>query len=195
MSYMTGLMAGASLGQQLHKFLTARAANEPAENQAIKTPRLLFQIVHASAGRKRLRSSLLVGNQPLAAMLLEALKKSSIIQMVQINQQTGSLLLIYAPDKEAAVSALILHLKEHVFSRRPAPEPALAESGQQIQDTFGRINQWIRRKTCNLFDLQSLASLLFILRGVRKILRYGQMPSGPQMLWWAFSLLRGWRTA
>lgn len=195
MSYMTGLMAGASLGQQLHKFLTARAANEPAENQAIKTPRLLFQIVHASAGRKRLRSSLLVGNQPLAAMLLEALKKSSSVQMVQINQQTGSLLLIYAPDKEAAVSALILHLKEHVFSRRPAPEPALAESGQQIQDTFGRINQWIRRKTCNLFDLQSLASLLFILRGVRKILRYGQMPSGPQMLWWAFSLLRGWRTA
>lgn len=195
MSYMTGLMAGASLGQQLHKFLTARAANEPAENQAIKTPRLLFQIVHASAGRKRLRSSLLVGNQPLAAMLLEALKKSSIIQMVQINQQTGSLLLIYAPGKEVAVSALILHLKEHVFSRCPAPEPALAESGQQLQDTFGRINQWIRRKTCNLFDLQSLASLLFILRGVRKILRYGQMPSGPQMLWWAFSLLRGWRTA
>ena len=195
MSYMTGLMAGASLGQQLHKFLTARAANEPAENQAIKTPHLLFQIVHASAGRKRLRSSLLVGNQPLAAMLLEALKKSSSVQMVQINQQTGSLLLIYAPGKEAAVSALILHLKEHIFSRRPAPEPALAESGQQIQDTFGRINQWIRRKTCNLFDLQSLASLLFILRGVRKILRYGQMPSGPQMLWWAFSLLRGWRTA
>ena len=42
--------------------------------------------------------------------------------------------------------------------------------------------------------MSSLASLLFLLRGLRKMLLTGQYPSGSQMLWWAVTLMRGWRT-
>ena len=196
MSYMTGLMAGASLGQQIHKFLTTETAAVSVAKPN-KSSIAAFEIVHASAGRKRVRSSFLLGNNPLAAMLSAVLKKSSLFQQVDINSETGSLLLLYNPVNELQTEALLHHLQERVFAVqiRLPQEPAMAESGQEIYSIFARINQGIRRKTCNLFDLQSLASLLFILRGIRKILRYGQMPSGPQMLWWAFSLLRGWKTA
>lgn len=42
-----------------------------------------------------------------------------------------------------------------------------------------------------VFDLRTVAALLLTLRGLRKVVFMGQRPSGPQMLWWALSLLRG----
>ncbi|WP_416184116.1 hypothetical protein [Megasphaera sp.] len=39
--------------------------------------------------------------------------------------------------------------------------------------------------------MRTVAALLLTLRGLRKVVFMGQRPSGPQMLWWALSLLRG----
>ncbi|WP_425358120.1 hypothetical protein [Anaeroglobus geminatus] len=34
-------------------------------------------------------------------------------------------------------------------------------------------------------------SFILIVRGIRRMVTLGEMPSGPQMLWWAVAILRG----
>ena len=69
----------------------------------------------------------------------------------------------------------------------------LAELGASIRRTAGAANVWLREKTRGWLDFPSVFALGFIVRGLRKILLYEQRPSGPQMLWWAFSILKGWK--
>lgn len=55
------------------------------------------------------------------------------------------------------------------------------------------LNSQVRRLTGNSFDISALISLFFLIRGIRKMLVYGQRPSGPSMIWWALHLMKGWR--
>ena len=81
-------------------------------------------------------------------------------------------------------------------------EVALKELDRTFGDVYGNLqvapgrefSAWINRHTAGWFDMSSLVSLLFALRGIRKVLMTYSSPSGAQMLWWALSLMRGWRT-
>ncbi|MCI6085918.1 HMA2 domain-containing protein [Selenomonas sp.] len=53
---------------------------------------------------------------------------------------------------------------------------------------------WIRTASHGWLDISSAVFLIFLLRGLRKMILMKQYPSGSQMLWWAVSLMRGWRT-
>ena len=74
-------------------------------------------------------------------------------------------------------------------------EEGLAATCTSIKRSVAKINAYVKMITANWFDLRSIASIAFIIRGLRKVFAYGQRPSGPQMLWWALSLLRGGRFA
>ena len=86
----------------------------------------------------------------------------------------------------------------------PAPAPSIS-AGQEmdtppavrlsIRRTMEALNHQVRKLTMNWLDLSSVASLLFLVRGFRKIFAYAQWPTGSQMLWWAVSLMRGWKMA
>ena len=52
-------------------------------------------------------------------------------------------------------------------------------------------NQGVSDSTGHLLDLKALVSLMFIIRGLRRIITMNERASGPQLLWWAYSLLRG----
>ena len=65
---------------------------------------------------------------------------------------------------------------------------------RSIRGSVRDLSAWIRDHTCGWFDVSSLAALLFLLRGMRKVIIDRTSPSGTQMLWWGISLLRGWRT-
>ena len=88
---------------------------------------------------------------------------------------------VLSPLDEAGVSALV--------------EEGLAAVGQNLRRMTGELNQRLKTATRGWLDLPSLFSFLFLIRGVQKMLLLKQLPSGPQLLWWAFSLLRGWRIA
>ena len=60
-----------------------------------------------------------------------------------------------------------------------------------VHDTGAFFSSIIRKESSRFFDLRTVAALLLTLRGLRKVVFMGQRPSGPQMLWWALSLLRG----
>ena len=118
---------------------------------------------------------------------------------VEINPVTGSLLLFYH-GTEAALDRL---MEEAAWSFAPpsaaslrfSGEEGLAAVGQNLRRMTGELNQRLKTATRGWLDLPSLFSFLFLIRGVQKMLLLKQLPSGPQLLWWAFSLLRGWRIA
>lgn len=200
MSYMSGMMLGLAFGQSVRRFLTGGAAKP-------ETP--AFTLVRAIPGRRRYYAKALVGNDALAQAVEKALSKLDCIDEVKANPVSGSLLLIYHGD-EARIDAVAGRLENRVFSVPPeaakpsigdAPTPfeeaadGLAAFGKHIHGTFSAINRHMKLATGGWFDLPSLLSLLFTVRGLQKILVTKQLPTGPQLLWWAFSILRGWRFA
>lgn len=202
MSYMSGMMMGLAFGQSVRRLLTGGRARGEAP---------AFALARAIPGRRRYYAKALVGNEALAQAVETSLAKLDGIDEVKANPATGSLLLIYHGD-EAQIDAMAARLETRVFaaSAQPAgtelgvPDDAachegaserLASFGQSIRGTFNALNHQLKFITKGWLDLPSLLSLVFTVRGLQKILVTKQLPSGPQLIWWAFSLLRGWRIA
>ena len=200
MSYMSGMMLGLAFGQSVRRFFKGGAAKP-------ETP--AFALARSSPGRRRYYAKALIGNDALAQAVEKALSKLDCIDEVKASPVSGSLLLIYHGD-EAQIDAIAGRLANRVFSVSPeaaksnvgdAPTPfeeaadGLAVFGKHIHGTFSAINRHMKLATGGWFDLPSLLSLIFTVRGLQKILVTKQLPTGPQLLWWAFSILRGWRFA
>ena len=171
-----------------------------------------FALKSAVPGRRRYYASALQGNAELADFLEKNLGRIAWIDSVKATSVTGSLLVTYTGE-EAAMDRLMADIGERVFGMTAAnagfnlPQAALssvlpaakavqqplAEVGASIRRMVGAANVWLREKTCGWLDFPSVFALGFIVRGLRKILLYDQRPSGPQMLWWAFSILKGWK--
>ena len=178
---------------------------------AVSTPTMpAFALKSAVPGRRRYYAAALQGNEELAKLLEKNLGRIAFIDSVKASSVTGSLLVCYTGDEEA-VDSLMADLGKRVFGVKSAklgfnlPQglsallPAagltqpLAELGASIRRTAGAANVWLHEKTHGWLDFPSVFALGFIVRGLRKILLYEQRPSGPQMLWWAFSILKGWK--
>ncbi len=52
------------------------------------------------------------------------------------------------------------------------------------------ISRVISSRTGGSLDLNSLLGLLLAGRGLYKIVKHGQLPSGPQLLWWGYNLFK-----
>ena len=168
-----------------------------------------FALKSAVPGRRRYYAAALQGNEELAKLLEKNLGRIAFIDSVKASSVTGSLLVCYTGDEEA-VDRLMADLGKRVFGAADhagfnLPQglsellPAagltqpLAELGASIRRAAGAANAWLHEKTRGWLDFPSVFALGFIVRGLRKILLYEQRPSGPQMLWWAFSILKGWK--
>lgn len=181
----------------------------PAAPAAAALP--AFSLKSAALGRRRYYIAALQDNAELAKLLEKNLSRIAWIDSVKATSLTGSLLISYT-GSEAEMDRLMAEIGRRVFGVQPAavgfplpqaaPSPALpaagapqplAELGASIRRTVGTANAWLRSKTFGWLDFPSIVALGFIARGLRKILLYNQRPSGPQMLWWAFSLLKGWK--
>ena len=203
MSSMFGQGAGRGRGKGM--------AQDASDSQAVSAPAMpAFALKSAVPGRRRYYAAALQGNEELAKLLEKNLGRIAFIDSVKASSVTGSLLVCYTGDEEA-VDSLMADLGKRVFGVKSAklgfnlPQglsallPAagtvqpLAELGASIRRTAGAANAWLREKTRGWLDFPSVFALGFIVRGLRKILLYEQRPSGPQMLWWAFSILKGWK--
>ena len=186
-------------------------AQDASDSQAVSAPAMpAFALKSAVPGRRRYYAAALQGNEELAKLLEKNLGRIAFVDSVKASSVTGSLLVCYTGDEEA-VDSLMAALGKRVFGVKSAklgfnlPQglsallPAagavqpIAELGASIRRTAGAANAWLREKTRGWLDFPSVFALGFIVRGLRKILLYEQRPSGPQMLWWAFSILKGWK--
>ena len=206
MSYVSGFMLGASIGKAIHSMLTQRSSMESvarqqtvpmAQAQSVPT----FARVAATKGRRRYRAAGLVGNHQLAKLLQEKLITVPTIQSVRFNVLTGSILI-------TSTSEQVLDELEEFFRTRLFPDTGeqIAQGIQAVKkvekevesvysdkmfETADVISNFISQRTNHLLDLRSLISLIFVIQGIYKTVMMNQRPSGPQMLWWAATLLRG----
>ncbi len=199
MSYASGLMLGAAFGRQIHDYFSFKKqrAMQPAapKNQIRNLP--FFAKVFQIDGRRRYRSALLLGNERLARLLLERMGHLRHVEKVEVNIYTGSVLIFFHPCNAAHAASIENHLRRLILGSSAIPgdisRDMLVGGTAKLYEMANYLNNYIREKSNNYLDLNILVSILFIMRGVRKILLYGERISGPQLLWWAFSLLRGWR--
>ena len=217
MSYVSGFMMGAAIGKSIRQMVAGggapqmRGAAMPLRKvkrtvAAAVCPAPSFKLVSSLPGRRRYRVSKL--SPELAKLLEEQLVKLSYVQRVQANPVSGSILLVFDEAYEADVEQLAQWLERKFFGgvagkisrgfdKMAAMASSEAHAGsitRSIRNTARAFSQWIKDHTCGWFDMSSLASLLFLLRGLRKMMLTKQYPSGSQMLWWAVTLMRGWRT-
>lgn len=212
MSYVSGFMMGAAIGKSIRQmFESSEAAAIKAKGRAAAVkPVESLVLVAKTAGRRRYRA---VMSPALAKLLEEKLNKLNFLLSVKINAVSGSLLFTYDTADEVKMDALAAWLKNHVFTLKASTGknvndtvinnelepnmPAEAHAGsitRSIRNMARSFSAWIKDHTCGWFDISSIASLMFLFRGLRKMILTKQYPSGAQMLWWALSLMRGWRT-
>ena len=213
MSGLFGMMPtgmGSMFGQGAGRGRGMGMAQDASGSAAVSAPAMpAFALKSAVPGRRRYYAAALQGNEELAKLLEKNLGRIAFIDSVKASSVTGSLLVCYTGD-EGAVDRLMADLGKRVFGATEhagfnLPQglsdllPAagvtqpLAELGASIRRTAGAANVWLHEKTHGWLDFPSVFALGFIVRGLRKILLYEQRPSGPQMLWWAFSILKGWK--
>ena len=201
---------GSMFGQGAARGRGMGMAQDASGSLAVSAPAMpAFALKSAVPGRRRYYAAALQGNEELAKLLEKNLGRIAFIDSVKASSVTGSLLVCYTGD-EGAVDRLMADLGKRVFGATEhagfnLPQglsdllPAagvtqpLAELGASIRRTAGAANVWLHEKTHGWLDFPSVFALGFIVRGLRKILLYEQRPSGPQMLWWAFSILKGWK--
>lgn len=174
MSYLTGLALGISAGRQLNQLLRSDG----------------FSLVHALPGRRRYQHEDLLHNQELALDWQRHLGGIKGISQVKISPETGSLLVEYTLPEEYL--DLVMEYLEQLH-RLPGPRADYGRLGMEIQRFFRRMNRTIFQNTATVLDLRTIMALLMLVRGGAKMWNLGQRPSGPQMIWWAYSLLKGRR--
>ena len=195
MSYMSGFMMGATMGKNLHDLFIKGNMRHSVQRHSCQTERESFALIHALPGRRRYRALGLLGNEALAILLERQLLQLQFIDYVKASPVTGSLLLVYS-GTEYELDGIAVWLESHIFFATALPQQeriGLAKSGKSIRRTTGTMNEWLKGHSDDWLDLNSVLSIFFIVRGLRKVLFFHQRPSGPQMIWWAVSLLRGWR--
>ena len=161
-------------------------------------------LVSSTVGRRRYRILNLTENQ--AKMLENALSRVEYIKEVFANHISGSLLIIYDEEKHKLLNELMNAINTKIFklqSNAPAKirsaspssaEPTVGAITKSIKNTLLAFNEWVGKKSFGLLDAGSLAFILFLIRGLRKMILNQEYPNGSQMIWWAVSMLRGWRT-
>lgn len=212
MSYVSGFMLGASIGKAVHSFLHGSPQSTATPGRGFVTaPQNVrtapptncvtpaFACVSSLPGRRRYRAAALVGNASLADLLQEGLEKVKGITSVQVNVTTGGILI--CAEDDSVFKRVEVFLEGRFFlspcvretmarPQMPHRQPA-SEYKHTLQEVMGTMSDYIYERTHRLFDLRSLVSFILIVRGIRRMVTLDEMPSGPQMLWWAVALLRG----
>lgn len=169
---MTGIALGISAGKQFGKLYRSKG----------------FTLVHAINGRRRYHHEKLLNNAEFAEIITEQLTGASALRCFHINQSTGTVLLEYTCLDEQ-VDRIMDYLD--ALLQRPSPTDVYGKVGSDMRRGVSNLNQSIRKSTEFAFDLRTLVSLGFMVWGANKVWKLGERPSGPQMLWWAYSLMKG----
>jgi len=164
-------------------------ASAPVQQQAKVTAEPPFTCVHASPGRRRYRTPYLT--KEFAAVLEECLARLPFVLSVRANAVSGNILLTYLPEDEAHIVVLAEGLQAIFSEGRTAPPPATL--AQSVRRSVHDFSGWIQRHTGGALDLSSVVAGIFVLRGIRQLVLTNNTPSGSQMLWWALTLMRGWK--
>ena len=183
----SGFFGGGRKGGASSAGMAQESAPAPTQMKVSAEPP--FVCVHASAGRRRYRTPYLTPE--FGKVIEELLPRLPFVTEVRANALAGSILLVYAPEDEAHILILAEGLEEIFAEGRTAPPPATL--AQSVRRSVHDFSGWIQRNTGGALDLSSVVAGVFVLRGIRQLVLTNNTPSGSQMLWWALTLMRGWK--
>ncbi|HAF32076.1 MAG TPA: hypothetical protein DCR09_02005 [Anaerovibrio sp.] len=202
MSFMSGIMMGAAIGRNIHEIIGGKKrwrsrANGMTMGKISKSSCCCkvhakaeeFALVSKLSGRRRYRIQALVNNAALGALIEKKLKEDRKVSKVEINFLTGSLLIIHKKD-DKAMDSLMVQIKSMIPVKKGKAPVIYATNWYNTTDS---LNNRVRCLTRGWFDLSTLLSVIFLIRGIRKMLLLGQRPSGPTMVWWALHMMKGWK--
>jgi len=172
MNYFTGLALGVSAGRQLHGLLGAKG----------------FQLIHAVPGRRRYQHDTLLHNPELALRWERQLPKMPGLSKVRFTPETGTVLIEYTCS-DHHIDIFVDYLEQ--IHKIPEAHSRYGKVGTDIRNCFRRLNREIFANTNRNLDLRTVLALSFVLWGGTKMWSMGHRPTGPQMIWWAYSLLKG----
>lgn len=189
-NYVTGLSIGLSIGHKLYGLFQ----NESRHTETSEG----FVLLHTLPGRRRYKHKCLVGNQDLADVWQAQMLRLPQVRRVTMNIQLGTFLIEYICP-EAHIDRLLKCLSS--LSQTPdstessdgvkQKQNSLGQVGLRIRRFFVRVNQYLWQATGQQWDLATLCAVFFSVVGAHKMMTLRQFPSGPQLLWWAFGLLKG----
>ena len=180
---VTGFMAGVALGQQLVGMSKSKKTQTFANtNQRLQSAKI--------AAYKRMQA-----RQKQFAMVNSQKVLSEM--PVTTNQRE----IFYGKRRGAGKNFRVNTSAEEIvfeegFAREFKKEFRDDASGQllnSIRKSFAEFNAWVKEQTGGLLDLNMSLAIFFIIRGIRRIILEKQYPNAWQMIWWASSILRGWR--
>ena len=183
----SGFFGGGRKGGDSSAGMAQEPAPAPTQMKVSAEPP--FVCVHASAGRRRYRTPYLT--EAFAKVLEERLARLPFVTGVRANATAGSILLTYEPEDEAHILMLAEGLETIFAQGHTAPPPATL--AQSVRRSVHDFSGWIQRHTGGALDLSSVVAGVFVLRGIRQLVLTNNTPSGSQMLWWALTLMRGWK--
>lgn len=162
-------------------------------------------LVSSLPGRRRYRMAGMTEGE--AGLLKESLGKLSCVKAVETNVVSGSLLLLYDEAEKDTIDNIMSKVmgifagsgtadkaESRFLKRAVAMEAHVGILTRTVRSIMRDISRWLQAGTGGWLDASSLASLVFFFQGIKKMVITQQFPSGAQMLWWAVSLMRGWRT-
>lgn len=172
MSYLSGLALGISAGHQLNGLLCSQG----------------FRLVHSLPGRRRYHHEDLLNNPKLARRWERQLPKIPGLKKVHFSPLSGNILIEYTCADDY-IDILVNFLEQ--IHKIPEPHDHYGRLGADIRRAFYRINRNIFKSTNRILDLRTLLAVCFTIWGGAKMWATGQRPTGSQMIWWAYTLLRG----
>lgn len=177
MSYMTGLALGLSAGKQLYNIWHNESDNVQKEG---------FILIHATPGRRRYQNTKLQQDAEFCRFVAYYLPLMRRIVSCEVNELSGTVLIHFQADDYNYVETG-LHLLECLYKQK-AP---YGQTGMKVRGAVGGLNRTIRKKTGEMLDLKTLVAAWMFFQGTRKCLMQGQNISGPNLLWWSYSLMKG----
>ena len=165
---VTGFMAGVALGQQLVGMTKSKKRRPTSAAQRLQSAKW--------AAYKRMQARQAAIN----------FAKNQQQARLTNNTQSGS------PTPDSTEKIVFEEGFNNEF-RKAFKDDTSGQLLNSIRNTFREFNAWVKEKTGGLLDLNMSLAIVFIIRGVRRIVLEKQYPNAWQMIWWASSILRGWR--
>ena len=137
-----GLFTAPEHSRGKHPHVLAHTEAPSAMPVSCAVPTAVFSCVHASPGRRRYRTPYLT--EAFAQVLEDRLLRLPFIRAVRTNTESGSILLIYAPEDEAHVLVLAEGLCAIFAEGKVQPPATLAKS---VRRSVESLSAWIQRST------------------------------------------------
>ena len=183
-----GFMAGVSLGQKImgmNKFsnqIFSQGQNQIFNQKQIPTQNQKLQSAKIAAYKRMIARQNQFDNSSMTLPTIPNFEQTNSRQSKGRGQGRGKKNFDSTPDD---------FIFNQDFNQLKDDGPGLLLNS--LKNNFGEINAWIKKNSHGLLDLNMSLALFFIIRGIRRLILEKQYPNAWQMIWWAMSILRGWR--